>query len=126
MCRGGILMSIKIMNQIWEHSKQKGSSLLLLLAIADHADDDGYCWPGIENLAQKIRMSDRQTTRILEQLEKRRELYIQHSRRHGNKYVILAGKSPDEIRAVLKKRNTAKVATDCSLTEVPSSVAPSA
>jgi len=40
-------MSIKVMSYVWEASKAKGSELLLLLAIADHAADDGYCWPGI-------------------------------------------------------------------------------
>ena len=58
-------MSIKVMNRVWDESQHKGSTLLLLLAIADHAADDGYCWPNVKTLAQKIRMSRRQTIRLL-------------------------------------------------------------
>ena len=40
-------MSIKRMNAVWNLSKQSGSALLVLLALADRADDDGFCWPGL-------------------------------------------------------------------------------
>ena len=53
-------MSIAWMNYVWEHSDQKGTSLLLLLAIADHANDDGICWPSVARLAHKARTTKRQ------------------------------------------------------------------
>ncbi len=34
-------MSIKIMSAVWRYSKAKGSALLVLLAIADFANDQG-------------------------------------------------------------------------------------
>ena len=49
------------MNRVWRESPAKGSELLLLLAIADFADDDGVAWPGVETLAKKARLSKRQT-----------------------------------------------------------------
>lgn len=61
-------MSIKVMTEVWEHSAQKGARLLLLLAIADHADDDGFAWPGLDRLAAKTRMSRRQTITNLQAL----------------------------------------------------------
>jgi hypothetical protein len=55
----------------------KGSALLLLLAIADHAHDDGGgAYPSIETLSQKIRMSVRQTQRALRVLEAAGELKV--------------------------------------------------
>lgn len=57
-------MSVKVMSAIWEHSPHKGSELLLLLAIADNADDRGVAWPSQETLAEKMRMSVRQVRRI--------------------------------------------------------------
>jgi hypothetical protein len=54
-------MSIHVMNRVWRESPAKGSELLLLLAIADFADDDGMAWPGVETLATKARLSKRQT-----------------------------------------------------------------
>ena len=34
-------MSIRVMSEVWDRSTQKGAALLLLLALADHANDKG-------------------------------------------------------------------------------------
>ncbi len=86
-------MSIKAMTRVWEHSRQKGSNLLALLALADHADDSGECWPSEERIAKKIRMSERQTQRILAGLEKKGEVARKLGDGRGNTthYLILSG-----------------------------------
>ena len=61
-------MSIKVMSAVWERSQHKGSALLLLLALADFANDTGECWPAVGTLAHKIRMSDRSVSRLLQTL----------------------------------------------------------
>lgn len=93
-------MSIKVMSSVWDSSEQSGSALLLLLALADFADEDGYCWPTTETLAQKIRMSMRTVLRMVEQLESAGELYVIHSRRN-NRYIVRVGRNDDHIRRVL-------------------------
>lgn len=71
-------MSIKAMSKVWQASRQKGSELLLLLAIADFTDDEGgEAWPSISTLAAKIRMSQRNVFKLLEKLRKSGELEIQ-------------------------------------------------
>jgi hypothetical protein len=90
-------MSIKIMSRVWEYSNQKGSDLLLLLAIADNADDSGYCWPGITYLAKKVRMTERSIINIVRRLEQSGELIVQHNRRNGNRYGVLTGMDNPEI-----------------------------
>lgn len=62
-------MSIKAINHVWEYSKQRGSSLVLLLAIADMANDDGDCYPGIARLADKCNIKERQLQALLRHLE---------------------------------------------------------
>jgi len=69
-------MSVKAISHVWEHSKQSGTKLLLLLALADHADDKGVCWPGIDRLARKTRQSRRNVTRLLAELQKSGEIRI--------------------------------------------------
>jgi len=69
-------MSIKAMNYVWEHSPQKGSSLLLLLAIADFADDDGRAFPGVDRLAKKTRMGKRNTQYLIKKLVESGELIV--------------------------------------------------
>lgn len=52
-------MSIRIMSRIWDESPSKGRGLLVELALADFADDEGKCWPAIETVARKARCSVR-------------------------------------------------------------------
>jgi hypothetical protein len=61
-------MSIKVATQVWNGSRHKSGDLLVLLALADHADDQGKAWPGIPLLARKARLSERHTRRCLNRL----------------------------------------------------------
>ena len=60
-------MSVKIMSQVWEldlpHNAQS-----IFLALADHADDDGYCYPSVGRLAWKTGYGVRQVQRTLKDL----------------------------------------------------------
>lgn len=67
-------MSIEWMTHVWNNSKQKGSQLLMLLAIADYADEKGEAFPSIETLAQRTRQTNRNAIRILEKIEASHEL----------------------------------------------------
>jgi hypothetical protein len=69
-------MSIKVASWIWEHSKQKSTKLLLLLALADACNDEGVCWPGHKYLAQKCRLSEDRTSAILKELKDAGEIEI--------------------------------------------------
>ena len=99
-------MSVRTITRVWEYSNQSSTDLLLLLAIADHADDDGVCWPGISRLAKKTRTSERQTIRNVEKLARRGEIFLsrQCGRGHSNLYFITAGLSQDEIEQTLRGR----------------------
>lgn len=81
-------MSIKRMSAVWEYSQHAYSALLQLLAIADSARDNGYAFPGINYLAKKARISERQAIRINEVLAKSGELFIDRGRR-SNRYVVM-------------------------------------
>jgi hypothetical protein len=70
-------MSIKIMTWIWENSLEEGTNLLMLLAIADHANDDGVCWPSIARLAQRARVEERQAKYIIKKLEANGAIEVQ-------------------------------------------------
>lgn len=70
-------MSIEAMRYVWKHSRQRGSALVAMLAIADMADDDGDCWPGVAHLTEKCRLkSERALQKITEKLEKAGELQV--------------------------------------------------
>ena len=80
------------MTLVWEHSAQNGNALLLLLAIADFADDNGISFPSVGRLALKSRMSERNTHYVIKQLVAAGELTVERgagSRKGTNRYQIL-------------------------------------
>jgi hypothetical protein len=98
-------MSIHQMDQVWKHSQTKGSALLLLLAIADNANDYGFAWPGIVYLAKKTRMSVRQTLRLVQEIETQfsDELLVNHGGQgtHDvNRYAVIVGLTAAERHGV--------------------------
>jgi len=96
-------MSVAIMARVWAESQRKGNELLLLLAIADNANDDGYCWPGIEYLADKTRVNRRSVIRLMKGLETSGELFVSHNRRTGNKYIVKTGLSDEDFMVAMRK-----------------------
>lgn len=53
-------MSIKVMNAVFDRYPNGGGEMLLALALADHASDDGTrVFPSIKALAEKTRQSER-------------------------------------------------------------------
>jgi hypothetical protein len=69
-------MSIRMMTLVWDQSQHKGSELLLLLAIADNANDQGIAYPSVRTLAKKIRMSRRNTQYLISKIEQTGELRV--------------------------------------------------
>jgi len=82
------------MSRVWEHSRHKGSELLLLLAIADFADDDGRAYPSIARLATKTRLSKRNVQLVLRRLEESGELAIEQGAGPNgvNVYTVCTGR----------------------------------
>lgn len=84
------------MNMVWHCEKiQDHGELLVLLAMADWADDNGICWPGNASLAVKARMKIRSVQRIKKRLKEEGYIRIlQHSEKPGdpNKYKINSDK----------------------------------
>lgn len=69
-------MSIRVSAAVWALSDQKGTGLVMMLAIADMARDDGVAWPGITYIATKSRVSRRQAMRVLADLKASGELEV--------------------------------------------------
>lgn len=86
-------MSIDAITAVWKESGMKGSALLVLLALADYADDDFRSFPKLKTLAEKTRLSERQVQRILRDIEDEGELVtIQGPTLHSpNTYWIKVG-----------------------------------
>jgi DNA-binding MarR family transcriptional regulator len=62
-------MSIHIMNAVWQHGPRDTSARMLLLAIADCANDQGEAFPSVALLGEKSCMSKSTVLRTLQALE---------------------------------------------------------
>lgn len=87
---------------VWQHAPVSGNDLLLLLALADEANDDGCgCHPSIRRLAKKIRAHTDTVTTGVRRLEEVGELLVKRPERKGrgqfNRYVLVLGRNPDEV-----------------------------
>jgi hypothetical protein len=97
-------VSVRRMSAVWEYSRAKGSQLILLLAIADFADDLGVAWPAFQTLATKTRMSHRQTIRLVQSVAETGELWvINRLRQRSNLYCVTVGLNNEEIGAARTK-----------------------
>ncbi|MFH4454474.1 helix-turn-helix domain-containing protein [Vibrio alginolyticus] len=63
-------MSVKVMSYVWDIPSFKGSDKLVMLCLADHADDSGLCWPSIDTIARKSGVSPTTVKSTLKKLEK--------------------------------------------------------
>ena len=62
-------MSFGITAQIWGSGPSDATGKLVLLALADYANDAGECWPAVVSLAEKCSLSERATRNALRRLE---------------------------------------------------------
>jgi len=63
-------MSIKWMTWVWQSSPYTGERLLLHLALADFANDEGVCFPSHHTLARKARCSTSWVSQTMKQMIK--------------------------------------------------------
>lgn len=83
-------MSLSIVADLWQHSPQKSTKLLLLLALADLADDRGVSAATDAMLAKRIRMSEQQVKRFVNELEAENAIIIRRRPNAANQYAILS------------------------------------
>ena len=82
-------MSIKLMTAVWDRQDLSSMQKLVLLSLADWANDEGLCWPSINRLAIKTSMAGRSVQRIIRDLESMGFVKRDEVLGKGNKYWIL-------------------------------------
>jgi hypothetical protein len=90
-------MSVLQMSKVWALDLPH-NHLWVLMALADHADDQGQCWPGVDRIAWKCGSSTRQVQRILRQLVEDNLLTVRDRSGRGatNYYVLHLDNAPQK------------------------------
>lgn len=94
------------MSWVWQHSAATGSDRLVLLAIADEADDQGLnAFPSVATISRKARVDRSTTLRALERLEHSGEIVTMRPETRGrgrtNRYGVVMDRDLEEVSALL-------------------------
>ena len=81
-------MSIKLMSAVWERDDLTSTQKLVLLALADWANDEGLCWPSIDRVALKASLTSRGVQKTIRALEEMQFLRKEEIKGRGNKYWV--------------------------------------
>ena len=87
-------MSIKQRTMVWELRDLTPTHKLILLGLADWANDEGLCWPSIDRLAQKTGLSRRTIQTNIRQLEACRYMKREEVVGRGNRYWLTLEDDP--------------------------------
>lgn len=108
-------MSIKIMNSVWSSqlpssiSKNKRSTVkIVLLKLADNANDNGKCWPSMARIAHETELSERSVVRAIDCLKEANIIIARTHRKDGVKHNTYFINIPliDEMRCEFEVKNT--------------------
>lgn len=95
-------MSLKAYKWAWAQTTERTPSFILLLALADMADDEGQCWPKLKTLAEKCKHTPRTIQRWLKKLESSGLLTVSQRclpgrRQTSNIYTLAVDNYPDNL-----------------------------
>jgi hypothetical protein len=111
-------MSNKALDYVFTHSKTKGSARVLMLAIADMANDDGECWPGKARLEKKVNVTLRNVIKLIQECERLGELAVTERPDTTNRYAIIGMAKSESVKKARAPRAkwVAPVKEDTSVT----------
>jgi hypothetical protein len=104
-------------NAVFEGSQSKGVARLVLLSIADRADDDGRAWCGANDIAARANIERRNVPRAIRELCDSGELIVEH--RKGPKcsnvyHRVFMAKLPQNEAVSRRVVGVLKASTKCS------------
>ena len=76
-------MSVKQITAAWDLEMDSHAEKLVLIALADNANDEGECWPSIATLARKCDMTPNGVKNVIKRLAKK-ELVAVNRRKRNN------------------------------------------
>lgn len=82
-------MAIRLMTVVWDDGSLPRGDVLLMLALADHANDDGLSFPSIARLARRTRSSPSTVRRHLRSLQAEGRLVVEAREGTSNLYHIV-------------------------------------
>lgn len=76
------------MTQAWDTECSNHTTKLVLIALADNANDQGVCWPSVPTLAKKCGLTRQGVMAQIGKLEEAKLLTVERTNGRGNRYVL--------------------------------------
>jgi len=76
-------MSVHISSRVWRMEMGSATRKLVMLKLADNANDEGYCYPSLSNIARECEINQRTARRIVRALEQAGFLKTEVRQRNG-------------------------------------------
>jgi biotin operon repressor len=114
-------MSIHIMAAVWETPIESHSAKLVLLALADNANDSGFCWPSTSTIARKCGLSRRSVSAKIAELQSAGLLRIAPKKGVSNHYIVTPkpAEKEDGSRFAYDEQPVKEVPTPCANSAQP-------
>lgn len=111
-------MSVLAITWAWQQKGINPTDKLVLVALADHSDDKGTCWPGMESIAEKTGLTRRTVINSISRLEETGIVKKQQRTANGfkisNVYTLSIGRVTYE--KIEKKQDVNHVHNDVNMT----------
>lgn len=83
-----VAMSIHVLSRGMKNSRQRGGAYTVMMVMAELADETGLCWPSLNHVAERARMSQRNAIRAIARLRDEGEVsVVEKGRGRGNRNV---------------------------------------
>ncbi len=101
-------MSRRTEQWVWDNSITVGNDRMILAYMGNEANDDGFaCFPSIDRLALKCRISTNTVGAVIKRLEAAGEIVVvrpeRQGRGHFNKYALVLGRDPAAVLEALQE-----------------------
>jgi Helix-turn-helix domain len=91
-------MSIELMTKVWKLTHLGSTDKLVLLALADNANDNGTCWPSTAKIAEKASLSERAVQNSVARLVDAGQLQITERYGRSNLFTVTpADNAPPQL-----------------------------
>ena len=84
-------MAIPFLNIAWKSKKVIKATKFVFVSLADQANDDGWCWPRVEKIAERTGYSERTVQYALRKLERLGLIQVVYRKGRASYYRVLSG-----------------------------------
>jgi DNA-binding transcriptional regulator YhcF (GntR family) len=92
-------MSIRWLSEVWNNGPENPLERYVLLKLADNANDDGYCFPSLDEICAKTKLSSSTVRRFIKALERDGWIEVNRGRGagHRSQYQLLGKRSEGKL-----------------------------